>query len=66
MGGLVAFVALLPVVFVLLVVPQLVGAYLLGGLSAIAVRKGYVLVRSAVRNRSRRGRGTAAGRAQSR
>lgn len=55
LGGLLAFAAALPVLFVLLTAPQLVFAYVLGGLSAFALRYIYRLVRTINDNRERGG-----------
>lgn len=51
-GGLLAFAAIPPAVFVLLAVPQLVLAYGLGRLSAVALLKCYHLVRTALDERN--------------
>lgn len=48
LGGLIAFTALLPVLLVLLTAPQLVVAYVLGGVSVLALWKVFPLVRTAL------------------
>jgi hypothetical protein len=61
-GGSLAFAAVLPVLLVLLSVPQLVLAYGLGGLSAVALLKGYHLVRTALDERDQSDQSASSGR----